>query len=663
MSGSGGGTAATPIYSALPVAFLPTFILLGFALPISFLTLVERYLYCLRPIELIPTYATAWLFLGAVAIPASWFFSLALNALSRKQELRGVGTILAVMLVAVAATALVAALANGGIVWLRTFGLLSRVHVIGPLSLGCVIAAILLSTMRAGRRRLLDLYPIAKVATVLGGLTLFSLPFSGWTNAAPAASARASASTSTSDPPTGPARTRPNILLLTIDTLSAEHMSLYGAARSTTPNLDAFARDATVFDHAYANGNFTTPGIASIITGTRPWTHRALQLQAWPIAEARSTSLPALLQRAGYQTAYVGAGTWAGAERNGLGTYFDFRKPDADGMITPCRDRLSGVLPYDCLATELAPFLFAGMLFEKVWQFGFDRPPNWLFDPRKALRPALAWLEGADKRTPVFMWVHLMPPHSPYAPPAPWLGKFDSSQTARTVADSDSEDSFLFSMIPQERALVLSARYDEAISYVDYFVGDYLKQSLKILGDNTVVIITADHGESFSHGYGKHTGPGLLESIIHIPLIVKFPYQDHGTRDAVVAEQVDIAPTIAELAGFAGGSTWEGRSLVEAARTDASTPVTPVYAMNFEQNPRRASLNTGSVAVIDGNWKLVRYMGKLHYRLMPQLHDELYDLSSDPDERTNRILDSPDEAVRLGGLISSQLALHGGPLP
>jgi arylsulfatase A-like enzyme len=586
-------------------------------------------------------------------------FGLALYALDRRRALRGLRMILVVLLIGVAATALVAALANGVITWLRTFGLLSRVHVIGPLSIGCVSAGILIGTTRAGRKTLLEVYSPAKFGMALGGLAMLSLPFTGWGSNAPPHPAGAIQGTATGD-------TRPNILLVTIDTLSAEHMSLYGAARPTTPSLEAFARDATVFDHAYSNGNFTTPGIASIVTGTRPWTHRALQLQAWPIADARSNSLPALLHQAGYQTAYASGGTWAGAERNGLGAYFDFRMPDADAMITPCRDRLSGVLPYDCLATELAPFLFAGMLFEKVWQFAFDTRPNWQYDPRKAIRPALEWLASADKRTPIFLWIHLMPPHSPYAPPEPWLGKYDSSREARTMADSDSEDAYLFSMISKDRARVLSARYDEAVNYVDYFVGEYLKRSLALLGDNTVVILTADHGESFSHGYGKHTGPGLYESIIHIPLIVKLPYQTHGVRTSHVAEQVDIAPTIAELAGFSTGPGWEGRSLVQICRStqaDALAPVTPVFAMNFEQNPRRSSLVTGSVAVIEGHWKFVEYMGTLHYRLMPPLNDQLYDLSADPNEQANQISDFPDEAQRLRGVIAAELLRHGAAVP
>jgi len=652
-------TEATPRYSAWRVAFLPTFVLLGFALPITFLTAVEQYLYYLSPLELVPTYGTAWLFLGVLCIPLSLLSGLVLDLLDGPRGLRRIRAGLVVLLAGVAAAALLAALANGVVVWLRTFGLLSRVHVLTALSICSVTAGIFIGITPAGREALLKLYSRSKWLTGLGALCLLALPFSGWNTGALALP---------TDGPLGAATaaSKPNILLVTIDTLSAEHMSLYGAARTTSPSLDAFAREATVFDRAYSNGNFTTPGIASLLTATRPWTNRALQLQAWSVADVRRNSLPALLKRAGYETAYVATSPWAGAARNGLASYFSFAATDAMTNLTACRDGWTAVLPYDCAATQLAPFVFAGAVMERAREIAFDKPPNWHFDPRLAIRAAVDWIGSTDKRKPIFLWVHLLPPHSPYAAPQPWLGKFDSSMTARSVADSDSEAAFLFGGIGKERANVLEARYDESIGYIDYFVGEFLKESLRQLGDNTAVIVTADHGESFSHGYGMHTGPGLYESIIRIPLIIKAPHQIQGMRTSVVTEQVDVAPTIAELAGLTPSPTWEGRSLTPAwnsSQAGASMPVKPVFTMNFEENPRRSALTTGSVAVVEGRWKFVQYMGILHYRMMPPLHDELYDLSADPNELTNRISDYPDEAERLRKLIAAQLELHGRALP
>jgi arylsulfatase A-like enzyme len=220
-------------------------------------------------------------------------------------------------------------------------------------------------------------------------------------------------------------------------------------------------------------------------------------------------------------------------------------------------------------------------------------------------------------------------------------------------------------------AQTLTDRYDESVRYVDHYAGSFLQRALQLLGPDTVVVVTADHGESFRHGYGAHTGPGLYDEIIHVPLIIKLPGQTQGGRCDALSEQVDIAPTLAQLAGIAPPPLWEGHSLLGAcpgnaastsptAATPGATADTPAFSMNFEQNPRHARLTTGSVAVIDGRWKLVHYLGHLHYPGMPPLHDALYDLANDPQENKNLATGDPAEVALLRKLIDGQLAERGG---
>jgi arylsulfatase A-like enzyme len=609
--------------------------------------------------ELLPTYGTAWLLLAALTAPLFILIGLILGTRNDSRLARIVRASLTVFSVGVAAIAIVGAVSAGLFLWLRSFGLLTEVDPRNLLIAFSVCAGAGVAFTRRGRTGLMKQYSVAKFGTVIGALALLSLPFRYGGYAQPGLPV--------SDVPTAAMwPSRPNILLVTIDTLSAQHMSLYGSVRPTTPNLEVFARGATTFDRAYANANFTTAGISSILTATRPWTHRAVHLPGWPIAEVRGNSLPALLHEAGYKTGYVATNSWAGATRIGLGQYFDFAK-DAATTLSVCHDRLTAILRYDCVASELLPFRFAQLLAERIHYLLFDRPPNWQFDPRLAMRPALEWLQNDDKRAPLFLWVHLMPPHSPYAAPAPWLGHFDGSPAARTSADSEMPAAYLYKKISKQRVQVLEARYDEAIEYVDNYVGEFLKQALPLLGDNTAVVITADHGESFANGYGMHTGPGLFESIIHIPLIIKFPHQVQAARTSLGTEQVDIAPTLAELARLTPPRLWEGRSLLGNYSSVGAAEIVPaakvIYAMNFEQNGKRMPLTTGSVAAIDGNWKLVHYMGPLHYPLMPRLNDELYDLSVDPGETASKMTEQPAEGARLLGLVSAELARRGGPLP
>jgi arylsulfatase A-like enzyme len=210
---------------------------------------------------------------------------------------------------------------------------------------------------------------------------------------------------------------------------------------------------------------------------------------------------------------------------------------------------------------------------------------------------------------------------------------------------------------------VLEARYDEAVAYADSYAGAFLQAALQALGPNTAIVVTADHGESFAHGYGAHTGPGLYNEIIHVPLIIKLPGETAGSRCAQPVQQADIAPTLAALAGVAAPRDWEGQSLIGAcdgAQSGSPADDRAIFSMNFEQNPRFAALKTGSVSVVEGRWKLIHYMGSLHYPFMPTLHDELYDVAADPGERTDLAAQQPAIVRQLRGLIDAALARHGG---
>ncbi|MDE2051790.1 MAG: sulfatase [Gammaproteobacteria bacterium] len=655
------------------LAALPCLAVLGVALPLTFASHCDQFLYDFHAIDLLPLYATAFVVLAAVAIPFWIAATAGLMAVEAMRRPPGpqIAAALRAILLALTAVILAATLIRCLRTWLGTFGDGLPLSANAALAVAVAIAAIAVAT-RPGRSALRAIAPVAAVCAAAGLLSLASLPVFGWQRDAAmeaslpdagAATAPAQGSdpgqalpvaTSTVLPGNG---SRPNIVLLTIDALSAPHMSLYGYARPTTPQLQQFARGALVFDRAYANGNFTTPGIATLLTGTLPWTHRALQLPVWPLNRTRTTSLPAVLERAGYRTGYVSTNAIAGAAKQGFAAYFQFARPDRTGHVTLCADELSKYLRYVCAAEELPP------LEEMEGIAAQFRPANdnLEHDPRLALQPALHWLATADRSRPLFLWVHLFPPHSPYAVPKPWLGRFDASRRDRNAASTQPSWAWIQSQLPQIQVHTLEARYDEAVAYADAYVGPFLQRALETLGPNTVIVVTADHGESFAHGYGAHTGPGLYNEIVHIPLIIKLPGETSGSRCDAPAQQADIAPTLAALAGVAAPADWEGQSLIGACAGGLdSAPQRAIFSMNFEQNPRFAALKTGSVAVVEGRWKLIHYMGALHYPYMPPLHDELYDVVSDPHERHNLASRQPAVVQRLLGLIEAALAQHGG---
>jgi arylsulfatase A-like enzyme len=657
------------------VAALPGAAVLGIALPLTFASHCEQYLYDFRAVDLLPLYATAWLVLAAVVVPFWIVLTAALKGLEAMR--RPPSTLLAAAaraaLFALAAVIIVATLIGCLRTWLDTL------HGSLPLSAHAalviaVLAGVLVALTEKGRAATRALMPIAAVCTAAGLLSLASLPAFGWPHGSieerpvaattalpgpPAAYPGQAQPMETVTPiPVSAGTARPNIVLLSIDALSAPHMSLYGYSRPTTPELTQFAQGAVTFDRAYANGNFTTPGIATILTGTLPWTHRALQLPVWPLAYTRRESLPAVLERAGYRMGYVSTNAIAGADKQGFGQYFQFASTDRIGRVTLCADGLSRYLPYVCAASELSPLQAMDDVAARLQR----PPPNLEHDPRLATEPAVQWLATVDRSKPIFLWVHLFPPHSPYAAPPPWLGEFDHSPQDRDAAQTEPSWGWIQSQLSSEQVYTLEARYDEATVYSDYYVGHFLQRVMQLLGPNTAIVVTADHGESFAHGYGAHTGPGLYNEIINIPLILKLPGETTGRRCADAVQQADIAPTLAALAGIAPPASWDGRSLVDACVPGQTDPVAdrPVFSMNFEQNPRFAPLRTGSVAVIDGRWKLIHYMGGLHYPFMPPLHDELYDVVSDPDERHDLAAQQPAVVQRLLGLIDTALAQHGG---
>jgi arylsulfatase A-like enzyme len=346
-----------------------------------------------------------------------------------------------------------------------------------------------------------------------------------------------------------------------------------------------------------------------------------------------------------------------------LGPYFGFAASDRVPMDLPCPDRLAAVLPYACPASQLLPLLLAEKLWFKLRASSPAMVSNRHYDPGESVQTALAWLKTIDKSRPVFLWLHLFPPHAPYAAPAPWLGRFDPSAEGRDIDGTDPVDNFAFRELTPPRVHVLDARYDEAVQYVDSYAGAFLTEALATLGDNTAVVIMADHGESFANGYGGHGGPGLYDSIVHVPLIIRLPHQTDALRMTAPVEQIDIAPTLAALAGLTPPASWEGQSLLplwHEDQTAANVPSRTVFTMNFEENSDSAALTTGALAVVQGSWKLIRYLGPLHYPNMPPLQDELYDLSSDPHETTNRAADSTAVHERLSELAAAELARHGG---
>lgn len=444
------------------------------------------------------------------------------------------------------------------------------------------------------------------------------------------------------------AKGKPNVILITLDALSAEDMSWHGYRLPTTPNLDAFAKECFGFDNAISSANWTRPSVASLLTGKYPSTHKMFNSTGWSRTATSQDSLPACLQNEGYRT-YALVSNWSYAHpcTNGTSQYFD-EKPfvGVDLGEVPYYDR-AGLynVPYsfwvqsrfNISATVWLGEIYSGLSAKLEPLFPMTKP---LYPPKMIFDLAQGVLDARGKEGPFFLWVHSLPPHSPYISPPPFNGHFLPTPD---LQDSASQMKYFGFYPPAQQPLVdrIRLRYDENLLYADAAFGDFIK-FLRDSGrlNDSIVIVSADHGESFSHGFLTHGGPKLYQQMVHIPLLIHLPGQQAGQRFAATVSQTDIAPTVLALAGLATPATMEGRSLKPALEGKALPP-RPIFTMNLDGNRVGGAITKGSVAAYDEGYKYVRYLGANREELFNLRLDrhEAHDVAGAEKQRLRKLSD------------------------
>jgi len=624
----------------------------GVVLPIDFLLAVDGYLMFLRPVELLPVWGWAWLFyavfglvIGILATGAA----LCMAALARRKS----SPLVLGMAMWLSLSLIVVALVRAAKLWIGIHNAVIDEWL--TRNQNWVLALVLAGSAVAAFRDVAERRIVQRMAVWLSACGLLV--------AAAAPLVCIALGLAPAPPRTGPADGRepkghPDVILVTADAFAADHASFLGYARPTTPNLDVFAKESDVFTRYYANSNFTTASVNSFINGVRPWTHRANQFLGRVSTEIADDSLVARLKRAGYQTDAVWTNSLAAPFLNQSDRWLDtaaFAQTHYTGPV------ISSVMctrfPHFVPVTELGAFITTIKVIDR---FAITAH-IWSMTDQNALEPAFfqarRLIAARDPTRPLFLWVHVMRPHSPYAAPAPFLGRFTQGPMMRTRYDSSPINNFFSSPLDDARVEAFAGRYDEGVAYMDSAIGGFIDW-LKAQGEfeKALVVVSSDHGESFSHRYGTHAGPMLYEDVIHVPLLIKVPGQTTGKRVDALSEGIDLMPTLLDLAGVPVVGAVEGRSLRPAM--DGQTLAGPIFSMNFEQNSRFKDLGVGSVAMIEGNWKYVRYYGHLRGPLIPKLTDSVYDLKSDPGETVDLISLQPAVAARMSSAIDEQLRLH-----
>ncbi len=431
----------------------------------------------------------------------------------------------------------------------------------------------------------------------------------------------------------------PNILLVTFDALSAEDMSLYGYHLPTTPNIDSLARSSVVFPNYYACSTFTTPSIISMLTGRYPSNTHVYQYGGRLRGAALGCTLPHVLRAGGYTTGASVANPGAHPDCLGFGADFDNLPPPPVKDLAMREAAMwfhSATLAADAgLGSRFVPYLM-----EHLSQRHFGQTHSF-FPPIMSFQQAAKML--GELPSPFFLWVHAYAPHFPYLPEPPYLKSFlpdDELRTHSEFANMVDLKGWNYSSRRQPDIDKARLRYDEWIAEADGAFGQFMS-ILRSSGhfDETAVIVSADHGESFRGGYMGHGGPNQRRPVLHVPLVVHLPGQTERRDVSTVADQTRLAPTILEIAKIARPDWMDGESLCGLMRGEASSGTSLAFTQYFETSSAFKPVEQGTVGVIDGRHQYV-------YNLASKT-GSLYDLKESDEQKIDLALTEPKLAATL----------------
>lgn len=438
---------------------------------------------------------------------------------------------------------------------------------------------------------------------------------------------------------TTPQPGKPNIVWMVLDTVRADHLSAYGYDRDTSPNLSRLAQDGVVFENAVAQSSWTVPSHYQMITSR-------FEAGKERFLGDRFVTAAEILKEQGYDTGAVLANLSLG-RGSGFGQGFD---TVIDGPIMvffhELNDKLpvlkwlrrSGILPADTIVRW-----FHGHTFQE----GVAARGGVLSDH------AIQWIQDR-KGSPFFLFMNYLDAHDGYDPPEPYRSRFAPNVDplrgfVRYDPDIDEaidSNTFVRDKLPDlddDDWQQIVDLYDGEIAYLDAHLGRVF-DALEKAGvyDDTIIVITADHGELFGeHGLAYHF-KALTEEETHVPLIIRYPAgMPPGRRIATTVEVNDVLPTLLDLTGVASDVPMDGDSLVQLAR-DGDSPDGLQNAEAFTyllREPQKKFPHTHPghlFSIKRGSAKYVWSSGG---------HHEYYDLAGDPEAHQNLYADGPAPAT------------------
>jgi arylsulfatase A-like enzyme len=382
---------------------------------------------------------------------------------------------------------------------------------------------------------------------------------------------------------------RPNIVLVTFESLRADHVGCYGYERDTTPAIDALSKEGITFDNAYSVTSWTLASHATIFTGLYPTAHKVVAHNH--MLDDSYTTLAELLGQAGYQTAGFVSGPFLRTTHN-LNQGFEIYD---DSIANPKGNQAAHGDVTNPRMEKLVSDFLSGQ---------------------------------RDKARPFFLFLYLWDPHYDYIPPEPYDKKFVPADAEAVEVRGYEERGIVTEDINRNQLAYVVSQYDGEVLWTDALLGRLWKQ-LRDLGlwENTAVVLTADHGESFfEHGKKGHKNNLYVEEL-HVPLVVKLPGPPAAARDTRIVNLIDLFPTVLDIADTAANQPHQGRSLLAPPPESAKPTYFELQEMWFSVNRVTRQVRAqGNMwyAVRLGDYKLVNVQNKDIW--------ELYDLASDPAE-------------------------------
>ncbi len=450
---------------------------------------------------------------------------------------------------------------------------------------------------------------------------------------------------------------KPNVLVIVLDSFAAENASLYGYPRQTTPFLDQFAETATVFHRHYAGGNFTAPATASLLTGSYPWSHRAVNVMGTVSADFQNRQIFKLFGQADYERIALAHTPLAAVLMSQFSrdidtlqrlenltlfhdtilsaalpvSHFDIAFPSEMQYLTGTIDAIDGqVRPGSLFLSNLHRVwrvkkreqIAAKML--ELYPKGVPKAGNSIMF---LIEDSIDWLLDTlpQARRPFFSYFHCYAPHFPYTPRHEFaeLFKDDKWQPVKKPRSRFAKGNVWGNGLSEAELRRWRLDYDQYIAFTDAEIGRLLT-TLDL--DNTIIVITADHGELFERGILGHVTAALYDPVVRIPLLIRMPNQTERVDIHSPTSVVDVLPTLLHLTDQAIPRWCEGTILPPYVNRETTTR--PVFVLETKRSSKRGAFDTRSVAVVQGDYKLVHYMG------YPDAENvkELYDVVADPQE-------------------------------